>query len=229
MRRLALLIATASCAAMAAPVAAQNAPTRTAEDFLCAFAGKCEKSSGADDSIEAPETKGFNLGVGASRASNSGSRAASATTSSRPTTRQPSGQASRPVATGSRVASSRPTRSAVATQSSARRLDLRLSFHLNSADLTPQAREEAKVFAKALMMPELSGKRFLIEGHTDSSGGRSVNMTLSQRRAAAVADFLASQGVARDRFEIRGFGPDRPIKGYRASDPSNRRVEAQLL
>lgn len=108
------------------------------------------------------------------------------------------------------------------------RADLRLSFELGSADLTPQAREEAKVFAESLQRPELAGKRFLIEGHTDSSGGRSYNLLLSQRRAAAVADYIASLGVERDRLRTRGFGYDRPLPGHSTDSPENRRVEAVL-
>jgi OmpA-OmpF porin, OOP family len=108
-------------------------------------------------------------------------------------------------------------------------MDLRVSFLLNSAVLTAQAREEAKVFAKALQLPELAGKRFRIEGHTDSSGSRALNMDLSKRRAQAVADYLASLGVQNDRFDVRGYGPDRPLPGHSPSSPDNRRVEAQLL
>lgn len=108
-------------------------------------------------------------------------------------------------------------------------MDLRLSFMLGSAELTNQAREEAKVFASALLRPELADKRFLIEGHTDSSGSRALNLDLSRRRAAAVADYLSTLGVKGDRLDIRGYGPDRAIPGRRASSPANRRVEAKLL
>jgi outer membrane protein OmpA-like peptidoglycan-associated protein len=108
-------------------------------------------------------------------------------------------------------------------------MDLRLSFLLGSAQLTDQAQEEAKVFAEALRRPELSGKRFLIEGHTDSSGSRALNMDLSKRRAQAVADYLTSLGVTSDRLQVRGYGPDRPLPGHRPSSPDNRRVEAELL
>lgn len=108
-------------------------------------------------------------------------------------------------------------------------MDLRVSFLLGSAVLTAQAQEEAKVFAKALELPELASKRFLIEGHTDSSGSRAMNLDLSKRRAQAVADYLAGLGVSSDRLEVRGYGPDRPLPGMAPSAPQNRRVEAEVL
>ena len=87
----------------------------------------------------------------------------------------------------------------------------------------------ARIFAQSLMRPELAGKRFLIEGHTDLRGGRALNVPLSERRAQAVADFLASQGVDRSRLVPRGLGSDVPLPGHRSTDPANRRVEAALL
>ena len=83
-----------------------------------------------------------------------------------------------------------------------------------------------RAFAAALQRPQLSTMRFRIEGHTDSSGARATNVTLSQRRAQAVADYLVSQGVAQGRIEVQGYGFDRPLPGRSASSSQNRRVEA---
>ena len=54
-------------------------------------------------------------------------------------------------------------------------------------------------------------------------------MTLSQRRAQAVADYLVSQGIAANRLEVRGYGFDRPLPGKNAAAPENRRVEAARI
>jgi outer membrane protein OmpA-like peptidoglycan-associated protein len=78
-------------------------------------------------------------------------------------------------------------------------------------------------------MPELRGKRFLIEGHTDERGGQGVNMPLSARRAQRVADFLVAEGVERSRLQTRGLGSSAPLPGQRAASPANRRVEAELI
>jgi outer membrane protein OmpA-like peptidoglycan-associated protein len=218
----------ASCASLivAAPATAQQspAPTRSVDDYVCAFSGECAKPDASRNSIAAPPVRGFRLSVPekrpdaksqASGASSSRSTGASSANTPRAGSRQASNKRTQ--------ASQRPA----ATQ--ARRMDLRLSFLLGSAELTAQAREEAKVFAEALRRPELAAKQFLIEGHTDSSGSRALNLDLSKRRAQAVADYLSSLGVSRDRLQVRGYGPDRPLPGHRASSPDNRRVEAALL
>ncbi len=106
------------------------------------------------------------------------------------------------------------------------RVNLRLSFESGSAKLTAAAEAEARVFGQSLLLPQLVNMRFRIEGHTDSIGGRAMNLALSQRRAQSVADFLVAMGVARDRLDVTGYGPDRPLPGTRASAGENRRVEA---
>lgn len=66
-----------------------------------------------------------------------------------------------------------------------------------------------------------------IAGHTDSVGPDAYNMTLSQRRADSVAQFLAERGVAWQRLRAEGRGEREP----RASNTTaagrqlNRRVE----
>lgn len=66
-----------------------------------------------------------------------------------------------------------------------------------------------------------------VEGHTDEVGTREYNQGLSERRAEAVARYLASRGVARARLSVRGFGADRPVMrgGDDESRRQNRRVE----
>ncbi|MGD8861129.1 MAG: OmpA family protein [Myxococcales bacterium] len=66
-----------------------------------------------------------------------------------------------------------------------------------------------------------------IQGHTDNTGSRSLNMELSQKRAEAVRDWLVDAGVEADRLKAKGYGPDHPIRanntpGNRAK---NRRVQ----
>jgi outer membrane protein OmpA-like peptidoglycan-associated protein len=218
-----------SCASLmfAAQTNAQQgsapAPTRTVDDYVCAFAGECGKQADTEKSILAPAMRGFRLSVPERRTGANSQATPSATTTN-------GGRASTGAARGQQVASKRGGRASTrASAMQPRRMDLRVSFLLGSAQLTAQAQEEAKVFAKALTVPELAAKRFRIEGHTDSSGGRAMNLDLSRRRAQAVADYLVGLGVQNDRFEVRGYGPDRPLPRHRPSSPDNRRVEAQLL
>ena len=69
-----------------------------------------------------------------------------------------------------------------------------------------------------------------IVGHTDSTGSHAYNMSLSQRRAQSVADYLTAQGVSAARLTTRGAGPDQPVASN-ATDSGraqNRRVEVNL-
>lgn len=107
--------------------------------------------------------------------------------------------------------------------------DLLITFANNSATLTPQARSNAKVFADALRTPQLNSLRFEIAGHTNATGARAANQSLSQQRAQALVDYLVSLGVDASRFEARGFGYDRPINAANPRAAENRRVEARRL
>ena len=69
-----------------------------------------------------------------------------------------------------------------------------------------------------------------IEGHTDSRGSKRKNTRLSQKRADAVRDYLIEQGIAPERLEAVGMGPDQPIASNRnkRGRDANRRVEFMI-
>jgi outer membrane protein OmpA-like peptidoglycan-associated protein len=66
-----------------------------------------------------------------------------------------------------------------------------------------------------------------IGAHTDNTGPREANLSLSQRRAEAVAERLASEGVTRTRLRAIGYGPDRPRASNETAvgQAANRRIE----
>lgn len=70
-----------------------------------------------------------------------------------------------------------------------------------------------------------------VAGHTDSVGSDSYNQQLSQRRAEAVANYLNSRGVMRDRMITVGAGETRPISSNDTEQgrAANRRVEITLV
>ncbi len=72
--------------------------------------------------------------------------------------------------------------------------------------------------------------RVLVNGHTDSDGDASYNQGLSERRARAVADVLASRGVLPARLVVRSFGESQPIASNSSSagKAANRRVEIHI-
>lgn len=227
MRRLVPLTILFAALPVAAP--AQERPTRSADDYVCELTGECgeqavpAETTGERGKARTSSTRGFSL----TRPAKPGAKpAASAGTTGGASVRTGTANARASTKPSVKTAAVNRARPAAAQPG---RVDLRLSFQLGSAELTPQAKAEAKVFAEALKLPQLSARKFVIEGHTDAQGGRAYNLDLSQRRARAVADYLSSLGVSRDRFEVRGYGFDRPLPGRSAGSQDNRRVEAVLI
>ncbi|CAN5347700.1 hypothetical protein BH09BAC5_BH09BAC5_11040 [soil metagenome] len=69
-----------------------------------------------------------------------------------------------------------------------------------------------------------------ITGHTDNSGDEQKNLTLSENRAKAVADYLIKAGVNPDRIRFEGVGSSRPVTANETPEgrAKNRRVEYVL-
>lgn len=69
-----------------------------------------------------------------------------------------------------------------------------------------------------------------IEGHTDNTGSAALNLNLSDKRAAAVRNYLLSKGVDADRLISKGYGMTKPIADNKtaAGRSKNRRVEIKL-
>jgi NitT/TauT family transport system substrate-binding protein len=74
--------------------------------------------------------------------------------------------------------------------------------------------------------------RIRIEGNTDITGSRELNIKLSKERAQAVADYLISEyRFDPNRFIIVGNGPDKPIASNdtEAGRAKNRRTDFEFL
>ncbi len=106
--------------------------------------------------------------------------------------------------------------------------DLLLNFEFDSDRLTTSAKENLSQVAAALRDPRLRGTKFEIDGYTDATGQDQYNLTLSQRRAQSVVNYLIWNGVPRAALAAKGYGKNNP----RVPDPysaENRRVETHLL
>jgi OOP family OmpA-OmpF porin len=79
-------------------------------------------------------------------------------------------------------------------------------------------------------LKEESGVNVGVEGHTDSVGSDAYNQRLSERRANAVASYLAAGGVVRRRLSTVGFGESKPVASNETEDgrAQNRRVEFRI-
>lgn len=104
-----------------------------------------------------------------------------------------------------------------------------VTFETASAVLTEEARGILDGVASALVAnPDIQVR---VNGHTDSTGDRAYNIDLSQRRAESVRAYLVERGVAADRMEARGFGPDEPVATNDTPEgrQANRRVELERI
>lgn len=74
-------------------------------------------------------------------------------------------------------------------------------------------------------------KRMSVDGHTDNTGSAAINKTLSQQRAETCMNWLTAHGVAADRLEAHGFGPDKPVAENTTAEgrAKNRRTEFNII
>jgi outer membrane protein OmpA-like peptidoglycan-associated protein len=103
-----------------------------------------------------------------------------------------------------------------------------LLFDTDSDVLNASARQNLNALATNL--GQYPNTDLLIVGHTDNTGTNAYNLSLSERRAAAVVNYLASQGVARARLRPAGRGEMEPIAANdtETGRAQNRRVEVAI-
>lgn len=82
-----------------------------------------------------------------------------------------------------------------------------------------------------LVLAKYADTTIRITGHSDDRGSRQYNLTLSEKRADSVANYLVTRDVARTRMYIEGVAFDQPIadNGTAAGRAENRRVELYIL
>jgi outer membrane protein OmpA-like peptidoglycan-associated protein len=100
-----------------------------------------------------------------------------------------------------------------------------IRFGFDSADIDPESTSSLEEVAAGLRdNPKV---RVEIGGHSDDQGDAGYNLRLSQRRAEAVADWLAKHGVERGRMVTRGFGKSKPVAPNDTDENRalNRRIE----
>jgi OOP family OmpA-OmpF porin len=84
-------------------------------------------------------------------------------------------------------------------------------FDFNKAVLRPEGKaklDELVSKAKAIKLEVI-----LAVGHTDRIGSDSYNQKLSEKRAAAVKEYLVSKGVEANRVYTEGKGEKQPVTG----------------
>ncbi|AGT42536.1 OmpA family protein [Treponema pedis] len=106
----------------------------------------------------------------------------------------------------------------------------KINFLPDSAILLDSEKEKLKKIAEVLI--PFKDREFLISGHTALAGTAEARQTLSEERAAAVANYLIELGVqSREHVYTRGFGGRRPVVPNNSPEnmAKNRRVEITIL
>lgn len=99
-------------------------------------------------------------------------------------------------------------------------------FDVNAATIKPESAGVLKEIADVLK--QYKNIRIKIVGHTDSDGTDAANLTLSQKRAAAVKEALTNDyGIDASRMETEGKGEGQPVSDNKTKEgkAANRRVE----
>jgi peptidoglycan-associated lipoprotein len=82
-------------------------------------------------------------------------------------------------------------------------------FSSDSTDLTPEAQTTLQKQSQWLRQyPQFT---ITIEGHADERGTREYNIALGARRATAVRNFLAQNGIQANRMRTISYGKERPV------------------
>ncbi len=100
-----------------------------------------------------------------------------------------------------------------------------VSFDPGKTTLKPSAKKTLQKIANQLKASQ--NVRVSVEGHTDNVGNAEKNMQISEKRAAAVRDYLVSLGLPADRIVASGKGEADPVASNKtpAGRSANRRVE----
>ncbi len=103
-------------------------------------------------------------------------------------------------------------------------------FGFNKDNLTKDSK--ASLDQLASTVTDTKGYIITVEGATDSTGDAQYNYELSQRRAAAVIQYLAAEhNVPAYKIYVIGIGKDKPVESNKTAQgrAKNRRVDVRLM
>ncbi|AUX45599.1 hypothetical protein SOCE26_070930 [Sorangium cellulosum] len=124
----------------------------------------------------------------------------------------------------------RPKVSLVKVQGNEIKISRQIHFETDSAKILGDSNALMEEIADVLQRnPNI--RKVEIQGHTDNTGGREHNQTLSESRANSVRTWLIRAGVDGGRLQAKGYGQDRPVAPNvtPANKAKNRRVQFIIL
>lgn len=104
---------------------------------------------------------------------------------------------------------------------------LTIGFETNMSFLSKEARMELSKLARCLLR---ANDQFVdIHGHADYRGASSYNMTLSEKRAHSVMDYLVSKNVSGDKVTVTAHGEKDPVAEGKDPESLARNREAVVI
>jgi OmpA-OmpF porin, OOP family len=102
-------------------------------------------------------------------------------------------------------------------------------FSTGNTELLPSSHFELDRLSE--IMKAYGNMEIEIAGHTDNTGSEAINLSISQKRAKAVSDYLISKGVPITRMQVNGYGESKPAASNDTEEGRrlNRRVEFTIL
>jgi OmpA-OmpF porin, OOP family len=105
-----------------------------------------------------------------------------------------------------------------------------IQFDADAAVVRPDSYRVLGRIADTLTHPSLLGYKFLIVGHTVSTGRRDINLSLSQRRADVIREVLVNTfKINPKRLLSLGLGEEQLLDAARPAAPANQRVHLMTV
>lgn len=102
---------------------------------------------------------------------------------------------------------------------------MRIQFEFDSTAVVPESLPLLDSVGEMMALPQVRGRSIVVEGHTDARGTDAYNDSLSQRRAAAIKQYLADAfDIDASRLVVTGKGERSPHDRADPHAPINRRV-----
>ena len=105
----------------------------------------------------------------------------------------------------------------------------RVHFPFDASTLTTDAKAALDEAAEKLR--SMTDIELYVDGHTDDRGTTEYNMSLGERRAETVVNYLNNSGIEKNRLTVVSFGEEKPLASGSSAvaKAENRRVDFRLM
>ncbi len=111
-------------------------------------------------------------------------------------------------------------------------IDQAVTFKTGSAAITKDGKKVLDEVAAVIHANGSAISKINIEGHTDTTGNPTKNMSLSEARADSVKQYLSKKGIDSGKMSAKGFGQTKPkfdpANATKTQLSANRRVEFEI-